>query len=147
QAIRRRKHVLVEKPLLLSDEGAADRLDQLARDHDVRCYTAYNHRFEPLIQQLRSLLDGGAIGQLYHGRFFYGNGTVENVKGSWRETGLGVLEDLGSHLLDLVSFLFGDGRPHFAACALDAHEAGAYDHCTLVSVGSSPRLVLEASYL
>jgi scyllo-inositol 2-dehydrogenase (NADP+) len=147
QAIRHRKHVLVEKPLPVDDEAAADRLHALAEAHGVRCYTAYNHRFEPLIVQLRGLLAAGAIGTLYQARLFYGNGTVGHVTGSWRDDGLGVLEDLGSHLLDLSAYMFGDRHERFAACALDTHEASTYDHCTLVSIEQEPRLILEVSYL
>jgi predicted dehydrogenase len=150
QAVKHRKHVLIEKPLPLTDEIAADYVDGLARKYGVRCYTAYNHRFEPLVQQLRGLLADGAIGPLYQGHLFYGNGTVEHVGGSWRDAGLGVLEDLGSHLLDLAAYLLNDvdEQPRrYAPCALDAHEASVYDHCTLVSVGSGPRLLLQASYL
>jgi len=148
QAIRHRKHVQIEKPLLLDDDDTADYLEGLAVEHGVRCYTAYNHRFEPLIMQLRGLLSSGAIGSLYQGRLFYGNGTVAHVAGSWREAGLGVLEDLGSHLLDLSAYVFGEQLPeHFAACALDAYEARIYDHCSLISVGPAPRLFLEATFL
>lgn len=147
-AVKQGKHVIVEKPLLLEHDGSAEYLDRLARQYGVRCYTAYNHRFEPLIMQLRTLLQGGAIGQLYYGRLHYGNGTVAQVVGSWREAGLGVLEDLGSHLLDLCAYLLPGEQPdHFAASALDAHEAGVYDHCVFVSVGNGPRLLLEATLM
>ena len=47
-------------------------------------------------------------GKVYFARFFYGNGTALEVKHSeWRDRGLGVLPDLGSHLLDMTLFLFG----------------------------------------
>jgi predicted dehydrogenase len=146
QAISQGKHVLVEKWLPLADRASAGRLEALARARGVRCYTSYNHRFEPLVMQLRDMLAGGAIGAPYYGRLFYGNGTVSHVAGSWRDAGLGVVEDLGSHLLDLSTYLFNE-RAGFTPCLLDAHEAVAYDHCALVSSGSGPRLVLEASYL
>ena len=141
--LRGGKHVLIEKPLLFADRARAEHLDQLAREHGVVWYTSYNHRFEPLIARLKDELEGGRLGTLYHGRLFYGNGTVGNIVGTWRDQGLGVLEDLGSHLLDLTAYLLG--RREFRAAALSSHESAAFDHCVLTSAGSD--LVLEASFL
>ena len=141
--LRRGKHVLIEKPLLFADYGRAEHLDQLAHERGVIWYTSYNHRFEPLIARLKDELEGGRLGTLYHGRLFYGNGTVGNIVGTWRDQGLGVLEDLGSHLLDLTGHLLG--RREFRAVALSSHESAAFDHCVLTSADSD--LVLEASFL
>jgi scyllo-inositol 2-dehydrogenase (NADP+) len=141
--LRRGKHVLIEKPLLFADGGRAERLEQMARERGVVWYTSYNHRFEPLIGRLKDELDAGRLGELYHGRLFYGNGTVGNIVGTWRDQGLGVLEDLGSHLLDLTAFLLG--RPDFRASTLSGHESAAFDHCVLTS--AAPDLVLEATFL
>ena len=98
------KHVLVEKPLPLPDEAATRRLERLARSRKRALYTAYNHRFEPLLVAFKEQLQAGAIGEVYHGRLFYGNGTVKHVAGTWRDQGLGVIQDLGCHLLDLLAF-------------------------------------------
>ena len=87
------KHVLVEKPLPLPDRATAERLQQLARARDLALYTAFNHRFEPMLVAFKEQLDAGAIGEVYHGRLFYGNGTVLNVAGTWRDQGLGVISD------------------------------------------------------
>src|SRR5215212_1024175 len=103
--LERGKHVLVEKPLLLPDEATARRLERLAGARKRALYTAYNHRFEPLLVELKEQVAAGAIGEVYHGRLFYGNGTVRHVAGTWRDQGLGVISDLGCHLLDLLAFV------------------------------------------
>jgi scyllo-inositol 2-dehydrogenase (NADP+) len=141
----RGKHVLVEKPLLFACRDEAERLDQLARDHNAIWYTSYNHRLEPLVVRLKHHLDHGAIGRLYHGRLFYGNGTARNILGTWREQGRGVLEDLGSHLLDLADYLLGYGGRPFVAWSLGRNELATFDHVVLAA--EDRRLVLEASYL
>src|SRR5262249_6926709 len=87
--------------------------------------------------------DAGYIGQPYCGRLFYGNGTVSNVVGTWRDQGLGVLEDLGSHLLDLTAYLLG--TQEFRASVLRSHESAAFDHCRLESAEMD--LLLEVSFL
>ena len=38
----------------------------------------------------------------------YGNGTVNNIKNTWRDEGKGVLDDLGCHLIDLDIFLLNN---------------------------------------
>jgi len=143
--VTRGKHVLVEKPLLFTDVDAARYLDDVARSTRAVWYTSYNHRFETMIASARAHLESGGIGELYHARLFYGNGTVGNVVGTWRDQGLGVLEDLGSHLLDLAADLFGCGGRAFGAWTLEHHEAASFDHCVLAA--SDPHIVLEASYL
>ena len=122
------KHVLVEKPLLGAAQSDLHDLNALASSHGAVCYTAYNHRFEPHVVALKRLLDSGRLGNIYNVRLFYGNGTARDVRNSaWRDQGFGVLPDLGSHLLDLVLFLFGavdgDCRPWRA----DRFENRAYD--------------------
>jgi scyllo-inositol 2-dehydrogenase (NADP+) len=143
--LERGKHVLVEKPLLFPDDATAEALGALAAERGAIWYTSYNHRFEPLIGALKAHLDDDAIGPLYHGRLFYGNGTVGNIVGTWRDAGLGVLEDLGSHLLDLAGYLLGARGTSFVPVALGCHEAAASDHAVLASADG--RLLLEMSFL
>jgi len=102
------KHVLVEKPLIAESDADLARLRDLATAKGVACYTAYNHRFEPHLVRLKHALESGVLGKVYLAKFFYGNGTARDVRNSaWRDQGLGVFPDLGSHLLDWTLFLFG----------------------------------------
>lgn len=139
------KHVLVEKPVLFRDSESALKFQRTAQRNQVIWYTSYNHRFEPLIMELRQELVRGTIGDVTHGRFFYGNGTVANLTGAWRERGQGVLEDLGCHLLDLLVYLLGEPGPSVEAWSLAKREAKTYDHCILAT--RDKRFVLEMSFL
>jgi scyllo-inositol 2-dehydrogenase (NADP+) len=143
--LARGKHVLVEKPLVLPDRATAERLHALARTRGVTWYTAYNHRFEALVPALKRHLDAGAIGRVYHGRFFYGNGTVRNVVDTWREQGAGVIDDLVPHLLDLADYLVGCRGVPIVPWSVERHEARVPDHCVLATADG--RLVFEASFL
>lgn len=98
------KHVLVDKPITFTPSQYQE-IAALAEANRVGVWTSYNHRFEPAIQRLKEHLDAGAIGTLYRARFLYGNGTVQNWIGTWRETPEGVIEDLGCHVLDMTLFL------------------------------------------
>lgn len=128
------KHALVEKPLLFKDEKTADRLDSSARASGVIWYTSYNHRFEPLVIKFKELLDDGAIGQPYFANFIYGNGTVSNIIGTWRDAGHGVLDDLGCHLLDLAAYLFPEHQREYRITGVGNFEANALDYCAFSTV-------------
>src|SRR5947209_3673007 len=58
----------------------------------------------------------------------------------WRDRGIGVLSDIGSHLLDMALFLFGSLDSKFEVWSYDTFENEACDH---VLFGSRGSLVLE----
>jgi len=141
------KHVLVEKPLLADQNQSLARLKELARAKGVACYTAYNHRFEPHIQRLKEVLDRRDLGTVYSARFFYGNGTARDVRDSnWRDQGLGVLGDLGSHLLDWTVFLFGRRDSEVQVWGSHRFENRAFDHFRFGFEGQ-PALDFEVTLL
>jgi predicted dehydrogenase len=139
------KHVLVEKPLVAPEAEPLLELARLARLSGVACYTAYNHRFEPHIARLKTIVDAGTIGTVYLVRCFYGNGTATDVRHSpWRDQGMGVLPDLGSHLLDLMLFLFGEPEGRFEPWSFNRFENRTYDHVLFGSTGK-PIFALEGT--
>lgn len=142
------KHALVEKPLWADDEQDLARLEKLAQENRVVCYTAYNHRFEPHFARLRDVLASGDLGRVYRCRMFYGNGTARLVRDSaWRDQGAGVLPDLGSHLLDTALFWFGDLADDFTLVSCERFENRAPDHVVVASNGNRPRLEFEMTLL
>ncbi|MBI4356160.1 MAG: Gfo/Idh/MocA family oxidoreductase [Candidatus Omnitrophica bacterium] len=144
--LTQRKHVLVEKPLLASDAELAE-FETLARAGRVACYTAYNHRFEPHLVRMKALLDADTLGPIYLVRGFYGNGTARDVKlSAWRDQGLGVLPDLGSHLLDLFHWYWAPVTRTFEPWSCNREENRAPDHI-LFGASGQPAVVLEATLL
>jgi len=135
------KHVLVEKPLFAESDERLAALRPLATRHGAVCYTAYNHRFEPHIAALREIMQTGTLGRIYRARFFYGNGTARDVRQSvWRDEGAGVLPDLGSHLLDMTLFLFGQLPEDLTVWDARRFENRSFDH---VICGSRGDLLVE----
>ena len=76
---------------------------------------------------------------------FYGNGTSRLVRDSlWRDKKSGVLNDLGSHLLDTCRFWFGDNIGSFELLSANRFENKSPDHVVIVtSDQSQPRIELE----
>lgn len=145
--LARGKHALVEKPILADNEKEIRELIDLSQKHGATCYTAYNHRFEPHIVRVKELLDRQAIGEIYFARLFYGNGTARDVRNSpWRDKGTGVLPDLGSHLLDLSLFLFGQVKAQFEPWSYNCFENQAFDRF-LFGCQGKPALEMEMTLL
>jgi predicted dehydrogenase len=142
------KHALVEKPLVAGGEDVLSRIEHQAREKNVVVYVAYNHRFEPHFVTMRDLVASGALGKIYRCRMFYGNGTAQLVRNSdWRDKGAGVLDDLGSHVLDTARFWFGDIGDDFDIVSADCHENRSPDHVVFASRRSTPRLEFEMTLL
>src|SRR5215813_9905204 len=142
------KHVLVEKPLLVSAECDLLNLEHRAREKATVVYTAYNHRFEPHYIRMRDLISSGELGAIYSCRMFYGNGTARLVRDSaWRDRGAGVVPDLGSHLLDTCRFWFDDIEDKFGFVSVHGFENRAPDHVVINCEHSRPRIELEMTLL
>ena len=135
--IEKKKHVLVEKPLFVP-EDKLKKLQARARERGVFVYTAYNHRFEPHFVRLRDTIRSGVLGRIYHCRMFYGNGTARLVRDSeWRDTGAGVLPDLGSHLIDTLRFWFDGWDGALRLVSAERFENRAPDHVVLSARGGA----------
>jgi len=120
------KHIISEKPLTMTSvESAA--LVRLARQSGKVNAVNYNYRFYPLIQQCRSMVRRGELGDIYivHGHYlqdwlFYEgdfNWRVDpSVGGASR-----AVADIGSHWCDLVQFITGRSIRRISAVLKTAH--------------------------
>jgi scyllo-inositol 2-dehydrogenase (NADP+) len=132
--LKNKKNVLVEKPLTPNSLNELIEIKNCAEQNLVTCYTAYNHRFEPHIKKMKKLIHSGKLGKIYNVRLFYGNGTARLVKDSiWRDQEMGVLKDLGSHLLDMTNFWLGYDNRDFKIISANKFENKSYDHVILHS--------------
>ncbi len=93
-------------------------------------------------------MDSGALGDLHHAKLLYGNGTARDVRNSaWRDQGMGVLSDLGSHLLDLACMLFADTPGDLKAISVRRNENRAPDHAFFWGQCKKTALYFETSLL
>ena len=146
--LSRGKHVLVEKPLWTATDEEIGRLEAVSHRNSAVCYVAYNHRFEPHFMRMRDVIASGVLGEVYHCRMFYGNGTARLVReSSWRDRGAGVVPDLGSHLLDTAKFWFGQPAGNFEVYSARCFENRSPDHVVVGCKTSTPQLELEMTLL
>ncbi|MCC5983881.1 MAG: Gfo/Idh/MocA family oxidoreductase [Rhodobacteraceae bacterium] len=106
------KHVVCEKPLALTSAESAE-MRALAAASGKVCAVCYNIRFYPLNQQARGMVAAGELGDIrfvsgsYHqdwlARETDWNWRLESDKGG----ALRSVGDIGTHWLDLTSFITG----------------------------------------
>ena len=143
--IKNKKHILVEKPLNLAKKSLK-KLEQLSNKNKIVIYTAYNHRFEPHFLNVYKIIKKNSLGKMYYCKMFYGNGTSQLVKNSkWKDSGMGVISDLGSHLLDTVNYLFNIMPKNFHLITKNNFENKFPDHAMLINQNKSNLIHLEVS--
>ena len=111
RAMKRGKHVLVEKPAARNAAELAPLLEaESTRGVCVR--VGYNHRFHSSLQAARQIIDRGDLGPLFMIRGRYGHGGRLGYEKEWRAqreiSGGGELIDQGVHLIDLARWFLGD---------------------------------------
>ncbi len=106
------KHLYCEKPLCLSYAGA-QRIGEAAKKAGVKVQMVFHNRFFPAVMRAKQLVDEGRIGRLYsfEAKYYHATSIDPGKPFNWyysKETaGGGTMFDMGSHVIDLVSYLCG----------------------------------------
>ncbi len=122
QAAAAGKHILCEKPLALRYEEAR-RMAEAAEAAGVVHMVNFTYRRAPALQMARQLVQEGRLGPIRHFSAHYlQSWLTSTLWGDWRTESmwlwrlssahgsLGVLGDVGVHILDFVSYPAGDFR-------------------------------------
>lgn len=111
-ALEAGKHVVCEKPLAMNSAESAE-LVKLAKEQNLVNVVNFNIRFYPLAQQARSIVKEDQLGDVYivQGSYLQ-DWLLLPTDWNWRlEPELGgdmrAVADIGSHWLDLISFITG----------------------------------------
>ena len=111
-ALEAGKHVVCEKPLAMNSQESAD-LVRISRETGLVNVINFNIRFYPMAQQARSMVQNGEIGDIFilQGSYLQ-DWLLLPTDWNWRlEPDLGgtlrAVGDIGSHWLDLMSFITG----------------------------------------
>ncbi len=116
-ALQHGKHVLLEKPLVLSREEG-QQLALLAKQSGRKLAVYHNRRFDGDFLTLQQLLKSGAIGNIHYFESHFDRFRPQ-PRARWREQagpGSGILWDLGPHLIDQALCLFGLPQAISATC-------------------------------
>lgn len=103
------KHVVVEKPLCAAAAEALFLAD-LAEKQGVLLTVYQNRRWDSAPLTAKKLISDGLLGKIVDAEFRFERYSAGLNKKRWKETGgagVGLVYDLGSHLLDMAVDLFG----------------------------------------
>ncbi|HKC18963.1 MAG TPA: Gfo/Idh/MocA family oxidoreductase [Candidatus Dormibacteraeota bacterium] len=111
-ALRAGKHVVCEKPLAMTPAESADLL-QIAEQSGLVHAVNFNLRFYPICQHVHGLIGAGGVGdvRLISGHYLQ-DWLLLDTDWNWRLEpdrggGLRAVADIGSHWMDLTSYLSG----------------------------------------
>lgn len=122
------KHVIVEKPMAATHEGAVELVDA-CEDAGVTLMVAYRPQLEPVLRRVRSLVRDGGIGDVVqvHGGFSGEVLAMNPDRDQWRLSadlaGGGALLDVGVYPLNTTRFLLGADPVAVRASTHSAHDA------------------------
>lgn len=110
-AVARGLHVFCEKPLSLTAAGARGSVEA-ARKAGLVLGIGHERRWEPAVQELKRLLDAGALGTIMHAEMaFSHNKLIHLPAGSWRTSKehapAAGMTQMGIHLTDMLVWMFG----------------------------------------
>ena len=144
-ALRKKLHVLCERPLALSSRGV-ERCIAAAQKADVRLVVGHNHRFRSDVQALDQFIRNGELGQVTSIRC----GSLMRKKNAdgWRnrraEAGGGVFLEDGFPLLDLAMWLADGPAPvRLVSSMRRGRAAGAVEEAMQVFLECDNGLVLN----
>ena len=103
-------HVLCEKPMALNTQQAREMAEKAA-SVGIKNMILFTNRWMPHVRYLHQLVEEGYLGRCFHCHFqhFGGYGREGNYQWKWdRQHGLGILGDLGAHMIDLALWCVGD---------------------------------------
>ena len=112
KALAAGKHVLCEKPLCIT-KAQADEIAAIPLQKGQITGMVFNNRWLSPILRAKQLVEEGRLGRIlsFQGSYLHNSATDPNRPAGWKQDksvcGGGVLFDLGSHVIDLMSFLCG----------------------------------------
>ena len=101
EAIKHKKHVLVEKPIAFTVEEAEEMI-AAAKEAGVLLATGHVERFNPAVQKAKELIDDGVIGDVVSAFAKRVGPLPPRIKD------VGVSIDLAIHDLDIMNYLFDE---------------------------------------
>ena len=146
QAMAAGKHVVVEKPVAATSTDAAA-LCRLSRQKGVTFTVFQNRRLDSDFLTVKSLIEGGALGEVldyeaHYDRFERG----VNPK-PWKAAGgagVGVLYDLGVHIIDQAYVLFGMPNEVYADFRQQRPESPGIDNFEVILYYDKVKAILSA---
>jgi predicted dehydrogenase len=130
-SLRGGKPVLCEKPLAINTHQASQMIET-ARTNGLFLMEAMWTRFIPVLDEVKSCIDAGDIGEIRHLRADFGFKSIFNPDSRLfdRKLGGGTLLDIGIYPLFIAQWLIGKPKQFFATASLG--QTGVDSDCTIM---------------
>ena len=121
---------------------------QACRDAGVPLFINENWRWQQPIRKLREILDSGVIGEPYRARIRMVSGfPVFDNQPALREIEKFLLVDIGSHILDVARFLFGEPKSLYCHTQrIQGHIRGEDVATVMLKTGNGGTVLCEMGY-
>ena len=136
RALANGKHVFVEKPLCVNPEEAREIRRLLRIRPDLRLSSNLVLRRSPRFRLVRSMVERGDLGRIFHMDASYDYGRVQKLTNGWRGAipGYSVVLGGGVHVIDLLLWISGRRITDVACFANGIATAGTpYDGDDMVT--------------
>jgi predicted dehydrogenase len=150
-ALEAGKHVLCERPLARSaDEAAA--MVKAAKKADRVLMCAVQHRFRPDAMLLKKFVEKGDLGEIFFAKAGWLRQRTEWDSDEWRrqkrESGGGVVLDLGFQMLDLSLWMMGNPKVESVTASLHRQRKGEVEDSAtaFLRLESGATLTLELTW-
>lgn len=128
EAAKHKKDVYVEKPMAMTVAECREMM-KVCKDEGVKLFVAYYRRSQKKFRTVKRLLENHEIGEIRSFQYHYVNPLPQhNPKRPWlydpEVSGGGQLYDVGSHMMDMILYLFGEVS---YAKGISSNQSGALD--------------------
>ncbi|NLJ42188.1 MAG: Gfo/Idh/MocA family oxidoreductase [Bacteroidales bacterium] len=102
------KKIICQKPMA-PDLETARQMVKICKDAGAKLYIHENYRWQAPVRRFKQIIDSGIIGKPFKARVSFLSGyPVFDNQPFLRELDHFILTDMGSHVLDVIRFLFGE---------------------------------------
>jgi predicted dehydrogenase len=102
------KHIICQKPMAPDFETAKEMVD-VCEKAGAKLYIHENYRWQAPVRRFRQIIDSGVIGKPFKARVTFLSGyPVFDNQPFLKELDHFILTDMGSHILDVTRYLFGE---------------------------------------
>lgn len=146
-AAAHRLPVICQKPMAATLAEAAEMV-RVCRESNTPFYVHENWRWQTPLRQLKDDLTRGVIGQPFRARIhFCSSFPVFDNQPFLKELEQFILTDIGSHILDVARFLFGEARTLYCRTHRIHREIKGEDVATvMMTMDNGMTVICEMSY-
>ncbi|MDZ4766658.1 MAG: Gfo/Idh/MocA family oxidoreductase [Chloroflexota bacterium] len=138
--------IVCQKPMATSLAEAASMV-AACKNAGVKLFINENWRWQTPIRALKAHLDAGRIGRVFRARIDYRNSfPVFDNQPFLKDLDQFILTDIGSHIVDVARFLFGDASTLYAQTARVHPDIKGEDVATCMMKMGGATVVCEMSY-